>query len=214
MRIRSTVLQTTGPAWEAFLAFMRVYETAFHPIWYAAAAGLLVVGYEWVHSDLGEGSLSRRLGAFSVAAVVAVVPAAVYLLATPARFGPTFVNPSWQVDVANAFGILLAVGILWGVWRAYDWGDLVPGAALVLVGTLLPYAAIAPFWNISGHVSFTAAPTYYLLLVDRRFWPLLAVPALMVVNRPVLGWHTWLQSIAGLGLAAVGIGVLFASRAR
>lgn len=45
-------------------------------------------------------------------------------------------------------------------------------------------------------------PALYLTLIDRRFWPLLAVPIVMVPNRVFLNAHTWAQSIDGFLIAA------------
>ncbi|WP_208023519.1 hypothetical protein [Halorussus pelagicus] len=48
----------------------------------------------------------------------------------------------------------------------------------------------------------------YLTLVERRFWPTLAVPVVMVPNRVYLGAHDWAQSVvAVLVVAAVVVGV-------
>lgn len=184
-------------------AFMRLYEVVFHPLWFAAMTGLVLVVYEWSRNSGDRSELGVRLGVLLGVLAVGSLPALGYVLLSPVAIGVAFTNPPWQVDVASAVGVVVTAAGLWFVWRHYDWGKLVPGGALVLVATLVPYAAIAPFWDISGHVTFTTALSLYLALVDRRFAPVVLVALVMIVNRPYLGAHTWLQSIAGFVLAVV-----------
>lgn len=118
---------------------------------------------------------------------------------------------AWQVDALVASGLLVAAGVSWWLWRRYEWGSLVPDAMVALAAVTLPYIALSPFWNVSGHVIMALMPALFLTLVDRRFWPLLAVPVSMVPNRVFLSAHTWAQSIGGFLIAAavvVGVRVL------
>ncbi|WP_254546214.1 phosphoesterase [Halomarina pelagica] len=192
---------------EPLFAFMRLYERVFHPLPYVAAVGLVAIVVEWRREDDGWRGLGYRFGAYATALAAAVTPAAAYLLVTPTGISTALVDPSWRLDLATALGVAAGAGLLWALWTANGWGRIVPDAAALLLLALLPYAAIAPFWDLSGHVTFTTVPTLFLLLVDRRFGPLLVVPAVMVVNRPLLGAHTWLQSVAGVAFAVAVIAV-------
>jgi membrane-associated phospholipid phosphatase len=51
--------------------------------------------------------------------------------------------------------------------------------------------------------------TLSVVLVERRFWPLLVVPAVMVVNRPYVDAHTWAQSIVALLIATAIVVAVF-----
>lgn len=192
--------------------FMHTFEAVFHPLWFATASVLVLVVYEW-YPDGGDAvQLGKRLG--TVLAVIALgrLPALGYVLLSPIGFQRALDEPPWQVDVISVVGVALTAGALWLLWRRFDWGRVVPGGAAVLLATLVPYVVIAPFWNVSGHVTFTTSLAVYLVAVDRRFAPVVLVPLVSVVNRPFVGAHTWLQSVAGflLGLAVVGGLVVFA----
>ena len=78
----------------------------------------------------------------------------------------------------------------------------------------VPYAALSPFWDISGHVIFALTPTLYLALVDRKYAPLLAVPVVMVPNRVYLNAHSLAQSVVGFAVAAAIVFGLYRVRAR
>ena len=73
----------------------------------------------------------------------------------------------------------------------------------------VPYVLLSPFWNLSGHVLLSVMPTLYLVLVDRKFWPLLAVPAVMVPNRVIVEAHTWEQAVGAFFIAAVVVVALY-----
>ncbi|MDY6778441.1 MAG: hypothetical protein SVU32_07260 [Candidatus Nanohaloarchaea archaeon] len=100
------------------------------------------------------------------------------------------------------------MSLIWLLWTWQDWDRPVTRYASYLGLLSAPYLLISPFWNISGHVTFTAGPSLFLTWYDRRMAPLLIIPLIMVVNRPFLNAHTWLQSIGGLLLAS-GVLALF-----
>jgi hypothetical protein len=191
--------------------FMHTFEAVFHPLWFATASVLVLVVYEWYPNGGDAVQLGKRLG--TVLAVIALgrLPALGYVLLSPIGFQRALDEPPWQVDVISVVGVALTAGALWLLWRRFDWGRVVPGGAAVLLATLVPYVAVAPFWNVSGHVTFTTSLAVYLVAVDRRFAPAFLVPLVSVANRPFVDAHTWLQSVAGfvLGLAVAGGLVVF-----
>ena len=112
------------------------------------------------------------------------------------------------MDALVAAGLFIGGTATWYLWRHFDWGQFVPGAMVALVAVTVPYSLVSPFWNISGHVIISLMPVLYLVLVARTYWPLLAVPVVMVPNRIFLDAHTWAQSIgAFLVAAAITIGL-------
>ena len=182
---------------------MRYYPYVFHPVTVLGVGILLLVHHEWARQDVDRSALWRRVGGFLGAGVLSLAPTAAYVLATGKRPLAVTHGNKWQVDALVASGIFVAAGVTWWLWHRYDWGDLVPGAMQALVLVTVPYAALSPFWNVSGHVVVSLMPTLYLTLVDRKFWPTLAIPTVMVYNRVYLNEHTLAQSVGALVLTVV-----------
>ncbi|MFC6824328.1 phosphoesterase [Halopelagius fulvigenes] len=180
---------------------MRYYPYVFHPIVLVGGGLLLLVHYEWRRRGADRSALVRRLGAFLGAGVLSLLPTGAYVLVTGQSPMQVTQGNSWQVDALVASGVLVVCVLLWYLWRRFDWGRLVPVGAATLAAATVPYAALSVVWNVSGHVIFAVVPTLFLTLVDRKFWPLLVVPAVMVPNRVIVNAHTWLQSVGGLLLA-------------
>jgi len=186
----------------ALSLLMRYYPYLFHPA-VMVGGGLLVLVYlEWDDQDADREVLWKRYGILAGVGVLSFLPTLLYMLAT--RKGPmeTMQGNAWQVDALVASGMLLVAGVLWYLWRRFEWGSLVSIASEAIAAVTLPYIALSPFWNVSGHVIFAAMPTVYLTLVDRRFWPLLLIPLVMIPNRIYLNAHSWAQSIAALVVTA------------
>ncbi|MFC7079773.1 phosphoesterase [Halorussus caseinilyticus] len=191
-------------------AAMRVYPYVFHPAVMVGAGVLVLIRHEWARRDADRSALVRRLGAFLGAGVLSFVPTLVYAAVTGQSLGQVTKGNVWQVDALVAGGVLFTAGVTWLLWHRYDWGPLVPGYAEALAAATIPYAALSPFWNFSGHVTMAVMPTLYLTLVDRKFWPTLLIPVVMVPNRVYLGAHDWAQSVgAFLVVAAVVVGVFW-----
>lgn len=186
-------------------SFMEVYRYAFHPLAFLLATWLLLVGYEWARESSEPRNLAVRVGTILAIAVAALVPTGIYLLVTDQAARAATVGNDWPVDLATTSGLLVASGLSWAVWSATGWGSATKGAAAAIAVTAVPYAAISVVWNVSGHVAFSAVPALYLASLDRKFLPLVAIPLIMIVNRPFLGVHTWGQSIAGFLLGAAGV---------
>lgn len=181
---------------------MEYYPYVVHPITVLGGGVLLLIHYEWARENLDSSSLWRRVGGFLGAGVLALLPTVAYFVrGGESILGATRGN-SWQMDALVAGGVLIAAVTTWGLWRYFRWGRLVPRAMQVVVAVTVPYALVSPFWNISGHVALALLPTLYLTLVDRKFWPLLVFPVVMVPNRVYLDAHTWAQSIVAFGLTA------------
>ena len=187
------------------MSFMRVYRYVFHPLAFLFATWLLLVYYEWGRESDDLRNLAIRFGVIAAIGLAALVPTGIYLLVTDQAARAATAGNDWPVDLATSSGLLIAAGLAWVVWSATDWGSATKGAALAIAVTVVPYAPLSVVWNISGHVAFSAVPALYLVTLDRKFLPLLVIPVLMVPNRPLLGLHTWAQSIAGLLLGVAGV---------
>lgn len=181
---------------------MELYPYVFHPAVVIGAGALVLVHHEWARQDVGKSVLYRRIVAFLGAGALSLLPTLGYVLVTGQGIFEVTKGNVWQVDALVAGGILVAAGTTWLCWRRFDWGTLVPGYMQVLVLVTIPYIALSPFWNVSGHVIMALMPTLYVTLADHRFWPSLAIPIVMVPNRLYLDAHTWAQSIGGFVLAA------------
>ncbi|UPV74636.1 phosphoesterase [Halorussus limi] len=189
---------------------MRLYPYVFHPGVMVGAGALVLIYGEWARRDADRSALVRRLAAFLGAGVLSLAPTLAYVLVTGQSLYRVTKGNAWEVDALVAGGIFVTAGVTWSLWHRYDWGSLVPGYAEALVVATIPYAALSPFWNFSGHVTMALVPTLYLTLVDRRFWPTLAIPVVMVPNRVYLNAHGWAQSVgAFLVVAALVVGVFW-----
>lgn len=190
-------------------AAMRAYPYVLHPAVVVGAGALVLVHREWARQGGDRAALYRRAAAFLGAGALSLLPTLAYVVATGQGLYEVTKGNAWQVDALVAGGVLVAMGTTWLLWRRYGWGDLLPGYAEALALATVPYALLSPAWNVSGHVLMATAPTLYVTLVDRRFWPALAVPVVMVPNRVYLDAHTWAQSVVGLLLAAVLVACAF-----
>lgn len=181
---------------------MEFYPYVFHPAVTIGLGALLLVHYEWTRQGADRSTLWHRVGTFLGAGVLSLLPSLVYMLVTGEGPMETMSGNAWQVDSLVASGIAVAAGITWFAWRRYDWGTLVPVFMQTLVVVTVPYIALSPFWNFSGHVAMSLMPTLFLTLVDRKFWPLLLVPIVMVPNRIYVDAHTWPQVFGAFAVTA------------
>ncbi|QIO24696.1 hypothetical protein [Haloarcula sp. JP-L23] len=173
----------------------KTYSAVFAPELFVLLCSVLVIGFEW-HRDSARSSagLTARLAVLGLGwgiafAIYQGVPLAVETV------------PEWGVDATGSAGLGIGILVIWFVWRRRNWGAIVPEYALLLVAATVPHLLITPFWDISSHVLYALVPAGYLLFVDRRFVPLLAVAVGMVFARPLAGAHTWLQSVGGVALS-------------
>jgi membrane-associated phospholipid phosphatase len=177
---------------------MDVYAAVFSPEYFMLMVGLLFLVHEWRASGRDWGNLGARLGVFFGCWLVAM---AIYQ-----SFPIVIADPlEWHEDVFAAAGMLLGLGLIAAVWQRASWGRILPGIFPLVVVQAVPYVLLSPFWNVSGHVAFTALPAVYATLVDRRYAVLLLVPLVMIANRPIVNAHTWLQSVAGFALAVLAL---------
>lgn len=191
-----------------FSQAMQWYPYVVHPITVLGVGILVLVRYEWARQAAAESDLWRRVGGFLVAGFLALLPTGAYFLLKSGSIVAATRGNSWEMDALVASGILVAATGIWALWRRYRWGRLVPDAMQVLVAATIPYALVSPFWNVSGHVTIALMPTLYLTLVDRKFWPTLVLPVVMVPNRVFLNAHTWAQAVGAFVVtAAVVLGV-------
>jgi len=209
-----TDLQTAVPGADLFDLAMRAFPYVFHPTTVLGAGIVVLIYYEWNRQPSDRSPLWKRVGAFLVAGVMALLPTLAFMLVTGQGLMATTKGNAWEVDWLVGGGVLIAAGVTWLLWRRFDWGPLVPGAMVALAAVMVPYLAVSPFWNISGHVIIALMPTLYLTYVDRKFWPANVVPLVMMPNRIYLDAHTWAQVIGGFLVAAVLTTLVFRLRAR
>ncbi|MFB6140501.1 MAG: phosphoesterase [Halosimplex sp.] len=191
---------------------IELYGYVFHPSTVIGAGALLLIYYERNRQSGERTALWKRVAAFLGAGVLGFVPTIAFFLARSGKLAKAFSGSSWRLDMMVASGVFIGAGVTWAVWRRFEWGQLVPGEMLALIAVIPPYAALSPFWDISGHVIFAVVPTLYLALVDRKFLPLVAIPVLMVPMRVFVDAHSLLESVAGFVVAAVITFGLFSVR--
>ncbi|WP_135852828.1 phosphoesterase [Halorussus salinus] len=187
----------------AFETAMELYPYVFHPAVMVGAGALVLIYSEWSRQDADRSALPRRLGAFLGAGLLSLVPTLAYAAVTGQSLGAVTKGNVWQVDALVAGGVFFTAGVTWFVWHRYGWGSLVPGYLEALAVATVPYVALSPFWNFSGHVTMALVPTLYLTLVERKFWPTLAIPVVMVPNRVYLSAHDWAQSVGAFLVVAL-----------
>lgn len=186
-----------------FRRAVELFPYVFHPSTVLALGVLLLVHYEWDRQAAGRATLWRRVGAFLGAGVLAFVPTVLYFVLARGSLSKALQGSSWQLDMMVAAGVYVAAGTTWYLWHRFDWGALVPEAMVLLAAVIVPYTVLSPFWDISGHVIIALTPLLYLTLLDRRYWPLLSIPVLMVPNRVMVNAHSWPESVGGFVVAAV-----------
>lgn len=185
----------------SFRTAMEAFPYVFHPITVLGVGILVLIYLEWDGQEAGRSSLWRRVGGFLGAGVLSLIPTGAYSLYVGSGLFELTKGNAWQGDALVASGPLIATGLTWLLWHRYEWGALVPDAMEVLAAITVPYIAISPFWNVSGQVIIALMPALFLTLVDRRFWPALAIPLVTVPNRVYLDALTWAQSVVGLFIA-------------
>lgn len=191
---------------------MRWFPYVFHPTTLLGAGLVTLIYYEWNRQPVDAGELWKRLGGFALAGVFALLPTAVYMLATGQGIMQTTQGNAWQVDWLVAGGVVVTATVLWILWAHFDWGPMVPKGAVALVAATIPYMIASPFWNMSGHVTMALFPALYLTLVDRKFWPTLVIPVLMVPNRLYLDAHTTAQTVGGFVITAIVVVAVYKLR--
>lgn len=173
----------------------QLYSDVFAPEYFLLLATLLVLGYE-----RRDGSRSRPKRLAAQLGVLALAWGLAYAVYDSATLVFETV-PAWGDDIMGSLGLAVGFLVLAGAWTVRDWGRRIPAFALFLIAVTIAHAAIVPFWNVSSHVTYTAAPAGYLGTLHRRLLPLLIVPLGMVFSRVFVDAHTWAQSIGGLVLA-------------
>jgi membrane-associated phospholipid phosphatase len=182
---------------------MWYFPYVVHPITVLGIGIITLIYYEWGRQNADRSALRLRIGGFLGAGVLALTPTAGYFLLLGTNPVQATQGNSWEMDALVASGLFIAAGVIWGLWRHFDWGSLVPGMMQAIAAVTVPYAVLSPVWNVSGHVFFALVPTLYLTLVDRRFWPLLAIPVITIGNRIYLDAHTVAQSVGGFLIGTI-----------
>lgn len=187
---------------------MQLYAWIFHPFPFLFATSLIIIHREWKSESGPKNKLYKRMAAFTVITALSVIPVVLYALWSGRGIALIHSN-GWTSDVLTGIGLSISSMFTIYVWRKNEWGALMPKAILTILAVMTPYLVVSHFWNISGHVTFTMLPSLFLTLLDRKFWPLLIVPSLMIFNRPYLGAHTLEQAVAGYMLTLVLVPLTF-----
>ena len=187
---------------------MEYYPYVVHPITVLGLGILVFIHYEWARQDADRSVLWRRVGGFFAVGALSLAPTVAYFLVLGTDPIQATQGNSWEMDALVASGLFIAAGGTWFLWKHFEWGPLIPDVMQALAAVTVPYIALSPVWNVSGHVIVSLMPTLYLTLVDRKFWPLLAIPLVMVVNRIYLNAHTLAQTVGGFLMAtAIVVGI-------
>jgi len=189
-----------------FYSFMLWYQKIFHPVYFLLICAFIVIYIEWRNNG---GSLAARVLTLITAWVIGFVIYNMHSVFYPSA------SEQWIEDVFAAIGAATAILITLVLWKIKGFGVEWIGNIVGTIAVLVPFAIISPFWNISGHVTFTTAPVVYIVALERRWIWLFIIPLVMIINRPVVGAHTVAQSIAGffLGMLAL-VGYLYIKRKR
>ncbi|SFR52198.1 phosphatase PAP2 family protein [Halogeometricum limi] len=182
---------------------MQAYPYLFHPAVVLGLGAVLTIHWEWSRQSAPASDLWRRVAVFLAAGALSLLPSAVYMVVTGSGPMETMQGNGAQVDALVAGGIGVVAGTTWYLWRRFDWGAAVPRLMETYAIVAVPYVALSPVWNVSGHVLLSLTPALFLTLLDRRYWPTLAVPVVMVPNRIYVDAHTWPQAIGAFLLGTV-----------
>lgn len=190
-------------AGDLLMEFMKYYAIVFHPLVFLFVVSLVMIRYEWNRQDVGWPLLWTRMLAFVGITALALIPDVIYILFFTPNTNMILLGNSWEVDLLTGLSLFIAASLAYYTWHINQWGPVLERAVVILAVVAVPHVLISPFWNFSGHVAFSMMPAFYVTLVDKKFWPLLIIPTIMVANRPLVGAHTWTQSITAYIVAGV-----------
>lgn len=169
-----------------FYEIMQIYDDVFSPLYYMLFVALVVVYYD-----------SKVTGKIREAIITTLVAYAIAYAVYSTWFLMGEETPQYVEDLLAVFGLFAAIYVAMFAVRRKIYDGIVLVGILTMIILSVPYAIISVFWNISGHVAYTTAPTVFLVRLNKKFLPLMTIPLVMVVNRPIVGAHTWAESIAG-----------------
>jgi len=180
--------------------FMLVYQDVFNPKYLMLFSIILMAWYDWKNSSR---AVIPFFGRFAVifACCIASIGIMDLLLQQVVEHASNY--PQYFEDFSAIVGMTIGLTLCIVLWRVLGYGKELLYGAIGLIAVSVPYLIISYFWNISGHVTFTAAPVTYLVLLDRRLALLYVIPIIMMFNRPLVGAHDILQSAAGFILGTL-----------
>ncbi|MFW6437153.1 MAG: hypothetical protein ACOCYZ_05930 [Halococcoides sp.] len=189
------------------MGIAETYSAAFAPEQTVLVALLLVAIVEARFEEDGPKALVGRAGTALVGRAGTVLLGAGVAVALIALTPELLVGES-AGDLQASLALIVGLGVITAIWRIRGWGDHVVWACVTIAAVSVVHAVIVPFWNLSGHVAFTATPLGAVALADRRALVLVAVPIAMMPARVGTGVHTPLEVVAGFGLALVALAIL------
>ena len=137
---------------------MQYYPYVFHPITVLGIGLLVLIHHEWVRQNADRSALWSRIKGFLGSGLLSLIPTVAFFLITGQNPVEATQGNSWQMDALVASGLFIAASITWYLWQRFDWGSIVPGAMETLVAVTIPYIALSPVWNVSGHVIISLMP--------------------------------------------------------
>jgi len=174
-----------------FYQLMEVYDDVFNPLYFLLVCALIVVYYDSKVTKKLPQALAVTFGAY----LIAYATYSIWYFIQPA--------PQWIEDALAVCGLFLGLMVAMLAIVTGIYNGIVLRGAYYLIVLSVPYVIISMFWNISGHVAYTTAPVLFLIYLNRKWWPLIVIPLVMIVNRPIVNAHTPAQSVAGFLLALV-----------
>lgn len=183
-----------------FYQIMVFYKDAFDPKYFLFLSFILIVYYDWKNQSQEKKYFFERIAVISISYIIGLIIVDLVMMQI---VGQSSSYPQYFVDYSNLAGLMLGLALSIALWMKFTFGKEFMDAAIGLLVVSIPFALISYYWNISGHVTYTAAPVTYLVLLDRRFLFLYVIPVVMVFNRPYVGAHTPVQSISGFILGTV-----------
>jgi hypothetical protein len=174
--------------------FMLFYQDVFNPKYFLLLSAILIVFYDWKNSSH---TVIHFFGRLVVILICYIAGFKIMDLLVQQLVEHSSNSPQYFEDFSAIAGMTIGLTLCIVLWRKLGYGRELIYGAIGLIAVSVPYTIISYFWNISGHVTFTAAPVTYLVALDRRLAPLYVIPAIMVLNRPLVGAHDTLQSVAG-----------------
>lgn len=179
------------------------YQVIFHPFNVIIASCLTIVYWEWMTQERAVRTLARWLSVGAGVVVVSLAPIFGLLAVTPLSPIELSNKGVWYVDLIAVSCLLIAYGLLRYLSMRGQVGFQLQQLATALAVAAVPYGLLSLVWDVSGHVTFTVIPVVCLTSLDRRFWALLPIPVLMVVNRPLVGVHTWMEAVVGFAIGSL-----------
>ena len=143
-----------------FYQIMLFYKDAFDPKYFLLLAFILIVFYDWNKQAKEIKYFFERITVISISYIVALIVVDLIMMQIVGRSSN---YPQYLEDYSNLAGLMLGLALSIAFCKKFKFGKEFLHAAFGLLAVSIPFAVISYFWNISGHVTCTAAPVTYLV---------------------------------------------------